>query len=207
MEIPESGIKKIKEAQNRRNWTHSQVIDAIWEQFKDSMLSYSEDSYRRNLRTRKGARESWAAICTVLGLNLADITQEEELGQNSDLEPVAMVVEALSEGVSQSQLGNISEEYQELMVLVREKLVKVERGDIILDEFINDVETYGIPLEKKLLVAEVDNDEVILDLAQNFLKGLTPKSLPSDKSNRFNNVFNGEVKGIQMGDYNQQTNH
>ena len=97
----------------------------------------------------------------------------------------------------------VKDAYKGLKDLIKNKFASEPKAQMVLEEHETDPETYGAALKKKLIEAGIDKDEKILNAAQELLKQEKPEEF---KAGKFNVVFQGEVKGTQVGDHNTQKN-
>lgn len=123
------------------------------------------------------------------------------------MEPISMIITALGAGAIAATKDTagvaVKDAYQGLKALIKKKFESEPKAQMVLEEHETDPETYEAPLKKKLAEAGVDKDEEIIKLAQELLKKEKPEESAAGK---FNTVFQGEVKGIQVGDGNTQEN-
>ncbi|MEH1843285.1 MAG: hypothetical protein V7L20_32255 [Nostoc sp.] len=123
------------------------------------------------------------------------------------MEPVSMIIAALGAGAiaaTKDTAGTaVKDAYQGLKTLIKKKFESEPKAQMVLEEHETDPETYEAPLKKKLAEAGADQDAEIIKLAQELLKQLKPEESATGK---YNTVFQGEVKGIQVGDRNTQEN-
>lgn len=123
------------------------------------------------------------------------------------MEPISMIIAALGAGAiaaTKDTAGTaVKDAYQGLKTLIKKKFAGEPKAEMVLEEHETDPETYEAPLKKKLAEAGVDKDEQIIKLAQELLKQVKPEESAGGK---YNTVFQGEVKGAQVGDRNTQEN-
>lgn len=123
------------------------------------------------------------------------------------MEPVSMIIAALGAGAiaaTKDTAGTaVKDAYQGLKTLIKKKFESEPKAQMVLEEHETDPETYEAPLKKKLVEAGVDQDAEIIKAAQELLKQEKPEESAAGK---YNTVFQGEVKGIQVGDRNKQEN-
>ena len=123
------------------------------------------------------------------------------------MEPISLIIAALGAGAiaaAKDTAGTaVKDAYQGLKALIKKKFESEPKAQMVLEEHETDPETYETPLKKKLAEAGVDQDEEIIKLAQELLKQEKPEESAAGK---YNTVFQGEVKGAQVGDRNTQTN-
>ncbi|MGF2036695.1 MAG: hypothetical protein RMZ43_015505 [Nostoc sp. CmiVER01] len=123
------------------------------------------------------------------------------------MEPVSMIITALGAGAiaaTKDTAGTaVKDAYQGLKTLIKKRFESEPKAQMVLEEHETDPETYEAPLIKKLAEAGADQDAEIIKLAQELLKQLKPEESAAGK---YNTVFQGEVKGIQVGDRNTQEN-
>ncbi len=119
------------------------------------------------------------------------------------MEPISLIVAALVAGAAKAAGDAAPDAYKGLKALIKRKFAGEPKAEMILEEHEQDPETYELPLKKKLAEAGADKDEEIVKVAQELLKQLKPQESASGK---YNIVFQGEVKGIVIGDRNTQTN-
>jgi hypothetical protein len=123
------------------------------------------------------------------------------------MEPVSLVIAALGAGALAATKDTagiaVKDAYQGLKALIKHKFESEPKAIMVLEEHETDPETYELPLKKKLAEAGIDKDELIIKAAQELLKQAKPQESAAGK---YNTVFQGEVKGVQVGDRNTQTN-
>ncbi|WP_414578856.1 hypothetical protein [Anabaena sp. CCY 9402-a] len=123
------------------------------------------------------------------------------------MDPISLVIAALGAGAIAAAKDTagvaVKDAYQGLKALIKKKFESEPKAQMVLEEYETDPETYEAPLKKKLAEAGVDKDEEIIKLAQELLKQEKPEESAAGK---YNTVFQGEVKGVQIGDRNTQTN-
>ncbi|MDJ0899441.1 MAG: hypothetical protein QNJ55_11575 [Xenococcus sp. MO_188.B8] len=131
------------------------------------------------------------------------------------MEPISLIITALSgaavaavqgaaHGISQGLTqGSAQKAYNDLKALIKRKFAGEPKAEMVLEEHETDPETYEAPLKKKLAEAGADKDKEIIKAAQELLKQLKPEE---SKAGKFNVVFQGEAKGVQIGNNNTQTN-
>jgi len=119
------------------------------------------------------------------------------------MEPLSLIMAALVAGAAKAAGDAAPDAYQGLKALIKRKFGGEPKAEMVLEEHESDPETYEAPLKKKLLEAGADQDEAILAAAQKLLDEMESKdSTPGG----FQTTFEGEVKGAQVGNRNQQTN-
>jgi len=119
------------------------------------------------------------------------------------MEPVSLIVAALVAGAAKAAGDAVPDAYIGLKTLIKRKFAGEPKAEMVLEEHESDPETYGVPLKKKLAEAGADQDEEIVQAAQELLKQLRPEETTAGK---YKVEFQGEVKGAQIGDHNTQTN-
>jgi len=123
------------------------------------------------------------------------------------MDPISLIIAALGAGAiaaTKDTAGTaVKDAYQGLKTLIKKKFESEPKAQMVLEEHETDPETYEAPLKKKLAEAGVDQDAEIIKLAQELLKQEKPEESAAGK---YNTVFQGEVKGIQVGDRNKQEN-
>jgi hypothetical protein len=126
------------------------------------------------------------------------------------MEPISMIIAALGAGAiaaTKDTAGTaIKDAYQGLKTLIKEKFAargKEDDSDIVdKHEKKLDSEAFKELLKEELIDLGVDKDTEIIKLAQEILKQEKPESA----AGKYNTVFKEEVKGVQVGDRNTQTN-
>ncbi|MBE9197583.1 MULTISPECIES: hypothetical protein [unclassified Nodularia (in: cyanobacteria)] len=119
------------------------------------------------------------------------------------MEPITLIITALVAGAAKAAGDAAPDVYNGLKALIKRKFESEPKAQMVLEEHEKDPETYEAPLKKKLAEAGADQDEEIIKAAQELLKQVEPEESASGK---YNTVFQGEVKGAQIGDRNTQTN-
>ncbi|WP_414545048.1 hypothetical protein [Nostoc sp. CCY0012] len=119
------------------------------------------------------------------------------------MEPITLIITALVAGAAKAAGDAAPDAYNALKALIKRKFENEPKAQMVLEEHEQDPETYEAPLKKKLAEAGADQDKEIIKAAQELLKQVEPEESASGK---YNTVFQGEVKGAQIGDRNTQTN-
>ncbi|MDJ0743564.1 MAG: hypothetical protein QNJ32_09390 [Xenococcaceae cyanobacterium MO_167.B27] len=119
------------------------------------------------------------------------------------MEPISLIIAALVAGAAKAAGDAAPDAYNGLKTLIKRKFSGDPKAEMVLEEHETDPETYEAALKKKLAEAGADKDEEIIKAAQELLKQLKPEE---SKAGKYNVVFQGEVKGIQVGDRNIQEN-
>ena len=119
------------------------------------------------------------------------------------MEPISLIIAALVAGATKAASDLVPDTYNILKTLIKRKFTGDPKAEMVFEEHETDPETYEAPLKKKLTETGADKDEEIIKTAQELLKQLKPQESASGK---YNILFQGEVKGIQIGDGNTQTN-
>ena len=131
------------------------------------------------------------------------------------MEPISLVVGALVAGASAALKDTASQAvkdaYQGLRTLVVHYWMKGTEGTdtakeaeakVLLDNLEEDPNTYQVPLEKKLtkVMPQVDRD--LVEKAQQVYQLLDEAGFSAGKYK----VSMGNAQGVQIGDFNTQTN-
>lgn len=123
------------------------------------------------------------------------------------MEPISLITAALVAGATAAAKDTaetaIQDAYEGLKISIKRKFEGKPKAEMIMQEYEADPETYEAPLKKKLIETAADKDEEIIQKAQRLLKDLDPQKSGLKK---YQTVFQGEVKGMQLGDRNSQTN-
>lgn len=119
------------------------------------------------------------------------------------MEPLSLIIAALVAGAAKAAGDAAPDAYTGLKSLIKRKFAGEPKAEMVLEEHESDPETYEAPLKKKLAEAGVDQDEEILQAAQELLAKLNPEEAATGK---YQVTFQGEVKGAQIGDHGTQTN-
>lgn len=127
------------------------------------------------------------------------------------MEPISLIIAALGAGaiaaVKDTAGTAVKDTYQGLKTLIKKKFAEQGKEDDseIVDKHEKklDSEAFKALLKEELINLGVDKDQEIIKLAQELLKQEKPQESADGKHNT---VFQGEVKGAQVGDRNTQTN-
>ncbi|QKQ75366.1 hypothetical protein [Nostoc sp. TCL240-02] len=127
------------------------------------------------------------------------------------MEPISLIIAALGAGAiaaTKETAGTaVKDAYQGLKALIKQRFVDQGKEDDsnIVDKHEKklDSEAFKALLQEELTNLGVDKDAEIIKLAQELLKQEKPEESAAGK---YNTVFQGEVKGAQVGDRNTQTN-
>ncbi len=112
------------------------------------------------------------------------------------MEPISLILSALVAGAAKTAGLVAQDTYEGLKSLIKHKFADNAAAKLILEEHEKDPETYEAPLRKKLIEADIDKDEKILQKAQELLEKLKPEETAAGK---FHLRVSGDVKGI-VGD-------
>jgi hypothetical protein len=112
------------------------------------------------------------------------------------MEPISLILAALVAGTAETASSLVKDTYEGLKTLIKRKFADNSAAKLVLEEHEKDPETYEIPLKKKLIEADIDQDEQIIKKAQELLTTLKPEEA---KLGKFNINIAGDVKGI-VGD-------
>lgn len=126
------------------------------------------------------------------------------------MEPISIIITALAAGASAGAKDTtakvVQDTYHVLKNLIKDKFVAQGKPDdsTILEQHEKKLDSKAFKelLKEELINIGVDKDEIILKTAQEILK----EEKPQESAGKYNTVFQGEVKGIQVGDKNTQTN-
>ncbi len=94
------------------------------------------------------------------------------------MDPLSLIVAALAAGAAAAAKDTsgaaIRDGYQGLKALIQKRLAADPAASMVLQEHEKDPETYDAPLRKKLAVAALEQDQVILLAARQVLEQSTP---------------------------------
>ncbi|MEH2305513.1 hypothetical protein [Nostoc sp.] len=127
------------------------------------------------------------------------------------MEPVSMIIAALGAGAiaaTKDTAGTaVKDAYQGLKTLIKQRFADQGKEDDsnIVDKHEKKLDSEAVKalLKEELVNLGVDRDAEIIKLAQELLKQEKPEESAAGK---YSTVFQGEVKGIQVGDRNTQEN-
>lgn len=127
------------------------------------------------------------------------------------MEPISIIISALAAGAiagaKDTTATIVKDAYQALKTLIKEKFAAEGKPDdsTILEQHEKKLDSKAFKelLKEELINIGVDKDEIIIKAAQELLKTEKPEESATGK---YNTIFQGEVKGIQVGDKNTQTN-
>jgi hypothetical protein len=121
------------------------------------------------------------------------------------MDPVSVVLAALAAGATAAAQDTASQAvkdaYAGLKALVKKRFEKKPQAEMALAEYENDQDTWEKPLQKSLVETGADQDEALVQQAQQVLKLVNPQQASQGKYN----VQIGEGKGIVIGDNPQVT--
>src|SRR6266566_3615302 len=121
------------------------------------------------------------------------------------MDPVNVVLAALAAGAATAAKDTASQAvkdaYSGLRALVKNRFEKKPQAEVALAEYEKDQDTWQKPLQKSLVETGADQDEAIVQQAQQVLKLVNPQQASQGKYN----VQIGEGKGIVIGDHAQVT--
>ena len=127
------------------------------------------------------------------------------------MEPISMIIAALGAGAiaaTKDTAGTaVKDAYNGLKTLIKQRFADQGKEDDsnIVDKHEKKLDSEAVKalLKEELINLGVDKDAEIIKLAQELLKQEKPEESAAGK---YNTAFQGEVKGIQVGDSNTQTN-
>ncbi|MCC5640659.1 hypothetical protein LC593_33490 [Nostoc sp. CHAB 5844] len=127
------------------------------------------------------------------------------------MEPISLIIAALGAGAiaaAKDTAGTaVKDAYQGLKTLIKQRFADQGKEDDsnIVDKHEKKLDSEAVKalLKEELISLGVDQDAEIIKLAQELLKQEKPEESAAGK---YNTVFQGEVKGAQVGDRNTQTN-
>jgi hypothetical protein len=123
------------------------------------------------------------------------------------MDPISLIIAALSAGAiaaAKDTAGTaVKDAYLGLKTLIKKKFESDAFGQGMVDGKPEEIKQVESLLKDKLTKAGVDKDAEIIKLAQELLKQEKPEDSAAGKTNV---VFQGEVKGAQVGDHNKQEN-
>jgi hypothetical protein len=127
------------------------------------------------------------------------------------MEPISVIIAALGAGAiaaTKDTAGTaVKDAYQGLKTLIKQRFADQGKEDDsnIVDQHEKKLDSEAVKalLKEELISLGVDKDAEIIKLAQELLKQEKPEESAAGK---YNTVFQGEVKGAQVGDRNTQTN-
>ncbi|HET8840379.1 MAG TPA: hypothetical protein VFN35_02890 [Ktedonobacteraceae bacterium] len=123
------------------------------------------------------------------------------------MDPISLILAALTAGAVTATKDTASQVIQDayggLKSLILKCFGKKPQAEMALEEYEKDEDTWKKPLQKALVDAGADQDEVIVRQAQQVLKLINPQQAAQGKFN----VQIGEGKGVVIGDYSQVEQH
>ena len=122
------------------------------------------------------------------------------------MDPVALVLNALTSGATQGVAGSVSDAvksaYAKLKQLVSARLSGNKPAEVALAEHATDPETWQAPLTKALTASGAGADQAVIDAARQLMALLDPAGSEQGKYQ----VDLPGAQGVQVGDGNQQFN-
>ncbi|MFL1380792.1 MULTISPECIES: hypothetical protein [unclassified Nocardiopsis] len=123
------------------------------------------------------------------------------------MDPITLIVAALTagavSGVTDAASSAVKDAYTGLRDLVKKRLGGEDSaGEIVLKHHEASPETWKAPLAEILKEKKVDNDPDLLRAAQELMSLLDSEGTAS---NKYKVDLRG-AKGVQVGDFNSQTN-
>ena len=122
------------------------------------------------------------------------------------MDPVSLVLNALTSGAAQGIAGSVSDAvqsaYGKLKELITAKFAGNKSAELALEEHAADPETWHAPLSKALTTSGAAVDEVILQVAQELMALLDPAGW---RQGKYQVDLRGG-QGVQVGDGNRQFN-
>ena len=119
------------------------------------------------------------------------------------MDSIALIITALVAGAAKASGDIAPDAYNVLKALIQRKFSGKPKAEMILEEHSKDPETYEAPMKKELAEARADKDKEIITTAQKLLEQLDPQNSALGK---YKIEFQGEVKGVQIGENNVQHN-
>lgn len=117
------------------------------------------------------------------------------------MDPMAAIITALSAGAAAALKDTATEAikdgYKILKGLIERKLEGNPKAEVVLAEYEKDPETWEKPLEQTLTEAKVDQDEEIVNVAEQLVSLLEVQQ----SSSKYNIQVSGDVQGMVTGDH------
>jgi len=121
------------------------------------------------------------------------------------MDPISVVLAALAAGATAAAQDTASQAvkdtYAGLKSLIRERFADKPHAEMALAAYEKDTDIWEKPLQQSLVEARVDQDEAIVQQAQQVLQHINPQQASQGKYN----VQIGEGKGTVIGDNTQVT--
>ncbi len=118
------------------------------------------------------------------------------------MEPLSMILTALAAGavsaVQETAATAVKDAYQGLRALIEKKFADQPKGTELVEEYTTDPETWEKPLAKELEKVGADQDEKILQAAQQLLEMLQA----APEGGKYN-VQVSDSQGVVVGDHAQ----
>lgn len=122
------------------------------------------------------------------------------------MDPVTVIVTALTAGAASALQDGVSaavkDAYSRLKALVTRKLASNPRGELVLAGHESAPQTWEAPLAAELLAVGADDDADLVEAAQALMNLI---DAPGAQAGKYV-VTVHESHGVQVGDYNTQTN-
>lgn len=119
------------------------------------------------------------------------------------VDPITLIVTAqATAGLKGDLQDKLAAARKTLNSLLRKRLADDAAGQVILDEYEDDPETWRVPLERKLASVGAADDPRLLSAAATVLDLVDAKGAASGKYN----VTVSHGQGVQIGSYNTQAN-
>ena len=120
------------------------------------------------------------------------------------IDPVSLIIAALVAGASASAKDvagmAVKDAYSTLKDLIKRKFVDSKKAEETLANHEEDPDTYEKPMKKVLQQSGADQDQQIIQAAEQLLQQAGSQGLSAGK---FNPHFYGSVGRVAMGDYQQ----
>lgn len=120
------------------------------------------------------------------------------------VDPISLIVAALAAGAvagAKDVAGAaIKDTYTALKDLIKRKFAGNKKAEETLDDHEKDPDVYEKPMRKVLQQSGADQDQQIIQVAEQLLQQLRSQGSSAGK---YNPVFQGPVGRVAMGDYQQ----
>jgi hypothetical protein len=118
------------------------------------------------------------------------------------MDPITLIVTALSAGVASALQDDAKAAYQRLRDKLKQRFSSRPVGEMVLAQHESAPDTWEQPLRAELEAAGAGRDTDLVDAAQALMKLI---DAAGSRSGKYNVTIHGG-QGIQIGDHNTQTN-
>src|SRR5437764_12872365 len=118
------------------------------------------------------------------------------------MDSMTLILVAVQAGVKENVSQAISDAYEKLKELIRQKFRAQPQSEAVLIKYENDPKTWEAPFGKALVRTKADQDIDVIEAAQRVMMLIKPQQRVIGK---YNVQISGSAQGFVQGEYNTVT--